>query len=153
MQYIVCKNFQGKILDGYYYSVLVGALCEEKDNIIYHCGRCLFYKTSQNAYDYLARNDDGKGQQRFSLCQEIKAKLVALQEWYVEQVNEETSWLSESDREHYEIQTPNKVAMTFEKWESDENIKELINNDNINTFAFYNADIELLQQMLEMVEE
>lgn len=138
MQYIVGKKFQGKILDGYYYVLLIGALCECKDNIIYHNNKSLFYKTSQNAYDYLARNDDNKGQERFELCQQIKEKLSNCQLEYVQVDNEE-----QVDRK----------AIIYENWKSDSDIAKLIVDDNINTFAFYNADIQVLEKMLNMMEE
>ena len=48
-----------------------GTKLDEINNVISYCGNPICYTTSQNAYDYFARNDDGKGLERGKLTEEI----------------------------------------------------------------------------------
>ena len=68
--YIVCKLFNNKGISGFVnlskgkeIEIIDGYLCDNKKPICYF--------KSQNAYDYFANNEDGKGLQRFNLSHNI----------------------------------------------------------------------------------
>ena len=48
-----------------------GTKLDEVNNVISYCGNPICYIKSQNAYDYFAKNDDGKGLERGKLTSEI----------------------------------------------------------------------------------
>ena len=52
-------------------NIRYGTKLDETNNVISYCGNPICYIKSQNAYDYFARNDDGKGLERGKLTSEI----------------------------------------------------------------------------------
>ena len=74
MQYITHQRFRKKCLCG---SVNIPALtlCETSENIIVYNGNPLCFTTSEDAYQYFARNDDGQGLRRGKLTHAIQKKL------------------------------------------------------------------------------
>ena len=70
MDYICFNRFKQNALCGKV-NIPYGTKLDETNNIISHCGNPICYTTSQNAYDYFARNDDGKGLERGKLTAEI----------------------------------------------------------------------------------
>ena len=69
--YIVCKNFYGKTISG---TLLlpVNTELEKRDNLLLYKDKPVCYNTSQNCYDYMANNEDGKGKERYELINNIK---------------------------------------------------------------------------------
>ena len=69
--YIVCKNFYGKTISG---TLLLPVNTELilKDNLLLYKNKPVCYNTSQNCYDYMANNEDGKGKERYELINNIK---------------------------------------------------------------------------------
>ena len=70
MEYICFNRFKQNALCGEV-NIPYGTKLDEINNAISYCGNPICYTTSQNAYDYFARNDDGKGLERGKLTAEI----------------------------------------------------------------------------------
>ena len=70
MDYICFNRFKQNALSGEV-NIPYGTKLDESNNIISYCGNPICYIKSQNAYDYFARNDDGKGLERGKLTAEI----------------------------------------------------------------------------------
>ena len=70
MDYICFNRFKQKALCGEV-NIPYGTKLYEVDNVISYCGKPICYTKSQNAYNYFARNDDGKGLERGKLTAEI----------------------------------------------------------------------------------
>ena len=75
MRYIVTRRFRGNAICGEA-NLPYGTTCEEHDGIlVLEDGRRLCAVTSQNAYDYFSRNDDGHGLERGKLVEEITIRM------------------------------------------------------------------------------
>lgn len=74
MKYITHQRFKKPCLRG---SVNIPALtiCETVENIIVYNGKPVCFTTSEDAYQYFARNDDGQGLRRGKLTRAIQKKL------------------------------------------------------------------------------
>ena len=94
MEYIVCKKFNG---------LKRGTKLNCIGNKIYYGNKFLCYNTSQNAYDYLARNDDGNGYERFKNSHDLLEDIKKEAQLYNEAVYKETKDLTEEERENYKI--------------------------------------------------
>ena len=70
MDYICFNRFKQNALCGKV-NIRYGTKLDEINNVISYCGKPICYTKSQNAYDYFARNDDGKGLERGKLTAEI----------------------------------------------------------------------------------
>lgn len=86
MEYIVYKDFNCKAICGEV-NLPKGTICTEKDGMLYHEDKPLCLKASQRAFDYFARNHDGKGMRRGELISAIKEILALVDEhryerWY-----------------------------------------------------------------------
>ena len=75
MRYIVTHRFRCNAICGPV-NLPYGTTCEEHDGIlVLEDGRRLCAVTSQNAYDYFSRDDDGNGLERGKLVEEIKSRM------------------------------------------------------------------------------
>lgn len=75
MRYIVIRRFRGKAICGEV-NLPYGTACETIDGFLtLKDGRRLCTSTSQNAYDYFSRDDDGLGKERGKLVQDIRSTL------------------------------------------------------------------------------
>lgn len=70
MNYIVHRRFRAKTIGGYK-NLPYGTECETQGEFITFRGLPIAAVTSENAHQYFARNDDGKGLDRGELTQEI----------------------------------------------------------------------------------
>ena len=70
MNYVCFKRFKDNAICGKV-NIPDGTKLYEANNVISYCGNPICYIKSQNAYDYFARNDDGKGLERGKLTAEI----------------------------------------------------------------------------------
>ena len=70
MDYICFNRFKKNALCGEV-NIPYGTKLDEANSIISYCENPICYTKSQNAYDYFARNDDGKGLDRGKLTAEI----------------------------------------------------------------------------------
>ena len=128
MRYIVTRRFRGRAICGAV-NLPYGTTCEEHDGIlVLEDGRKLCADTSQNAYDYFSRDDDGNGQERGRLVQNIRRTL---------------------ERQDAKRQT---------RWDAlwaDEVANRLRRKDSpdfwIWSFDFYNADIPELKHIANLI--
>ena len=128
MRYIVTRRFRGRAICGAV-NLPYGTTCEEHDGIlVLEDGRKLCADTSQNAYDYFSRDDDGNGQERGRLVQNIRRTL---------------------ERQDAKRQT---------RWDAlwaDEVANRLRRKDSpdfwIWSFDFYNADITELKHIANLI--
>lgn len=74
MDYICYKRFRGHGIDGDV-NIRRGAELEELEGDIAFGSKIVCKNTSQNAFEYFARNDDEQGLQRGDLIMEIKKTL------------------------------------------------------------------------------
>ena len=78
MTYIVCKAFKKKGISGDF-SISRGTSIEvTSTGYLTHGERLICAISSQNAYDYVASNDDGNGRNRFNLSHSIIADIAEL---------------------------------------------------------------------------
>ena len=130
MRYIVTRRFRGKAICGEV-NLPYGTTCEEHDGIlVLEDGRRLCAVTSQNAYDYFSRDDDGNGLERGKLVEEI------------------TSRMEKRDAKHQ--------ARWDALW-ADEVANHFRRPDHADFWiwgqAFYQADIRDLEHILKLIKE
>ncbi len=75
MQYITHRRFRGRTMSGDV-NLPFGTICEAAGNVITLKGSPIAVTTSENAHQYFARNDDGKGAMRGRLTQAIQKTLA-----------------------------------------------------------------------------
>ena len=129
MRYIVTRRFRGKAICGEV-NLPYGTTCEEYDGIlVLEDGRRLCSVTSQNAYDYFSRDDDGNGLERGKLVHDIMCTLE----------RRDAKYQSRWDR----------------LW-TDEGANKLRSTDHEDywlwSFAFYNADVNELRRIRRLLE-
>ena len=148
MEYIVCKTYEkrGLVLER-------GELVENIGHTLYKGKTELCYDTSYNAYHHFARNDDGKGYERFELCEQIESRIREIvaeyNENYYRIVNSFTENTTDDEKVNALASLVDTVGETYRK------IKVVIPNglkdgDNL-CFGFYNAEIEQLEQVLRVI--
>lgn len=74
MQYIVFHRFRKPCLCGQV-NIPAFTLCDTVEDLIFHNGEPVCFTTSEDAYQYFARNNDGNGLRRGKLTHAIKKKL------------------------------------------------------------------------------
>ena len=129
MRYIVTRRFRGKAICGEV-NIPYGTTCEEHDGIlVLEDGRRLCAVTSQNAYDYFSRDDDGNGLERGKLVHDIMCTLERRDAKY--QSRWDRLWTDEG---------ANKLRSTEHEdyW--------------LWSFAFYNADVNELRRIRRLLE-
>ena len=129
MRYIVTRRFRGKAICGEV-NLPYGTTCEEHDGIlVLEDGRRLCAVTSQNAYDYFSRDDDGNGLERGKLVHDIMCTLERRDAKY--QSRWDRLWTDEG---------ANKLRSTEHEdyW--------------LWSFAFYNADVNELRRIRRLLE-
>ena len=152
MEYIVCKNYNKKGLNGKDFNLLKGTTCNCTNSIIYYNNEPICYTTSQHAYDYFSRNDDNKGEARFALVEQIFSRIQEL----VREYNEEVSKIDIEDEEEREAaiaRIPNKVYLGYTQIRNTPTLASCLkDNDDIFNYNFYNAELEILNTILEIFE-
>lgn len=141
MNYIVCKKFNGKGLDGMF-NLSKGSTCNEQNGFICHNNSKVCAKTSKNAFEFFARNDDGRGTERYAVVNEIIEKIKE----YVGEDNEELLAIQESD-----LSDEQKATEINELKSKSSRIYDAIrerypnflrNGMDVFSFDFYNAEVE-----------
>ena len=128
MRYIVTRRFRGRAIFGAV-NLPYGTACETQDGyLIFEDGRRLCAVTSQNAYDYFSRDDDGLGKERGKLVKDIRRTL-----------------------EHRDA----KHQARWDKLWADAGANRLRRKDSpdfwIWSFDFYNADIPELKHIANLI--
>ena len=148
MEYIVCKTYEkrGLVLER-------GELVENIDHTLYKGKTQLCYDTSYNAYHHFARNDDGKGLERFELCEQIVSRISELVVEYNENYGRIVGSFTENTTDDEKVNALATLVDTV--GEAYRKIKVVIPNglkdgDNL-CFGFYNAEIEQLEQVLRVI--
>lgn len=154
MEYIVGAKFNKESISGKL-NLAKGTTCVEENNVIYYGDKPVCYATSQNAYDYFSRNDDGKGQKRYDKVHAILNKINALVIEYNEDcqkiISEYTGELSEEQSEEMQNRinlVVNKVKNGYNAIRIDPQLRHLLKIDSdVFNYYFYNADIETLEKV------
>ncbi len=74
-RYIARKRARFKGCNGRQVNIPYGSALEERDGFLLWNGEPVCVDTSQNAYDYFSRDDDGQGQERGALVGAILSRL------------------------------------------------------------------------------
>jgi hypothetical protein len=130
MEYINHRRYRGQICGGKRVNFPYGTRFQSKgDMILTESGNPVCVTTSQVAYDYFSRNDDGNGLERGKLVREIKGRL--------------------------ENHDKNHQARWDKLWE-DPQASALKKADSpgfwVWSVDFYNADISTLKHILSLVK-
>lgn len=135
MRYVAHKRFRGLCLAGNV-NVPYGSTCELKGNVIYKGDRPLVAATSENAHQYFARDDDGRGLERGKLSQQI-LNLLAPKEHATktENIKRQKAW--ERIWDDPKLQ-PYRMREHADHW--------LWNH------AFFNADIGTLNYIINLIK-
>lgn len=138
MKYIVCKYFNKKGMDGDF-SLKRGSTCNSIGSIIFHNNRPICFTTSQDAFDFFARNDDDNGKERFDLSHQIidhiKELVIEYNEAYANKEPEEE--IEDTVSIFY-----NEIRTMFPKF--------LKGNLDVLTVDFYNAEIDDLKEIIKL---
>ena len=129
MRYIVTRRFHCNAICGPV-NLPYGTTCEEHDGIlVLEDGRKLCVVTSQNAYDYFSRDDDRMGMERGTLVHDIQRTLE---------------------------RRDAKYQARWDKLWADEGANKLRRTDHEDywlwSFAFYNADVNELRRICQLLE-
>ena len=128
MRYIVTNRFKGQAICGAV-NLPYGTTCETQDGyLILDDGRRLCAVTSQNAYDYFSRDDDGHGLERGKLVQDIRRTLERRDAKH--QARRDKLW---ADADSNRLRR--KDSQDFWIW----------------SFDFYNADIPELKHIANLI--
>ncbi len=74
MEYIVYRRFRGRAICGEI-NLPAKTVCESQSGTIMHRGTPICRERSENAHQFFARNDDGRGMERGGLILAIKDRL------------------------------------------------------------------------------
>ncbi|HIU79995.1 MAG TPA: hypothetical protein IAC67_03675 [Candidatus Coproplasma excrementipullorum] len=135
MQYVVYRRFRAKCLGGIV-NLPYGTECDSRGEFIMHNGKPLVVITSENAHQFFARNDDGKGLERGQLTQTI---LSLLKKQYNETADQKQRRLAAWGR----IWSDQKLDIYRMREHADH---WLWNH------AFFNAEISDLQYILKILK-
>jgi hypothetical protein len=127
MEYIIYKDFIANAICGEV-NLPKGTICTEISGMLYHEGKPLCLKASQRAFDYFARNHDGKGLKRGELISTIKDTLAI------------------NDEHHYE--------RWHRVWNSP--ICKQFNRGDVYwnwNYAFYNAEVYILEHIKNLITD
>lgn len=158
MEYITGRHYNKKGIEKII-TINKGTKLTEVDKILYKGNHPICFISSQDSFDYFARNDDEKGQERFDLSHKIVEKIQCLIYLYSKKHNEITSAFTEETTEEERINALAKLEDT--ETIAYNKVKLVIPNgvrkdSNILTYYFYNASIEQLETLdkaLEVSEE
>ena len=152
MEYIVAKAYDRLGIDQRF-DLTKGASAFEENNIIFYNGKKVCYATSQDAHDFFARNDDGKGRERFKLSHDIIDAVIALKTEYAEAVQQALSAFEKDEEGNYPAEAiaaaeavEDKPKAFFDAIEQDEDLAKFIVNGYW-SHAFFNGEIAELKRV------
>lgn len=85
--YFTRKRAKFKALSGEVVNLPYGTLVEGDGGVLFYSGKPLTYRTSQNAIDYFVQNDDGFGEKRAELVNNITKTLETRDKKYQDRWN------------------------------------------------------------------
>ena len=138
MKYLVCKQFNKKGINGDF-KLKKGSTCNEFGNIIFHNNLPVCFKTSQDAFEYFARDDDNNGQERFDLSHEILDVIAA----YVMDYND--ARLNGEEAEDKASKSYEKIRKKYPNF--------LKGDLDVFSYEFYGAELKDLRAVRKLVRE
>ena len=152
MEYIVAKAYDRLGIDQRF-NLTKGSSAIEENNIILYNGKKICYATSQDAHDFFARNDDGKGRDRFKLTHDIINGVIEMKTAYAEAVQQALNNFERDENGNY---PPEAIAAAeavednpkafFDAIEQDEDLAKFIVNGYW-SHAFFNGEIAELKRV------
>ena len=128
MNYIATRRFKAHCYSGHV-NIPATTELEERDGLLSLNGAPICLSTSQQAYDFFARNDDGCGMERGRLTAEIRKRLAKRDKGY--QARWDRIWADQR-------------CQHFRRPEHDDHW--------VWSFDFYNAEVADLQYILNLVK-
>ena len=160
MQYIVHKRFREKCLSGYV-NLPFGTKCESCGEYIIHEGRPLVAVTSENAHQFFARDDDGKGERRGALIPDITGRLSHRQKLFKIPKNKNPYWsmprgyLFPAKKQRFDAVEKERKAAWARIWD-DPYLRKYKRKEYADFWLwnhdFFNASIEDLEYILKVVK-
>ena len=152
MKYIVAKAFNKGGISGMF-NLPVGTEVIESGGLLHFGSKKICWVTGADAKNYFARNDDGKGEERFALTQAIKAKIQAKKNDYAAKVNAIASnmLLPPWEREERISEIVDESALAFERIHGNAIADACLTNGFWN-HDFFNAPISTLELIMSLVE-
>ena len=149
MKYIVCKKFNKKGIDSTFNLKKGSTLTKMQDNYLYHNNLKVCYYDCDNAREYFAKNDDGKGLERHALCESIKDKIKEIVKEYNALYIADLE--AHKDIEDYVPNIVDTVSVAYGKIRA--NYPTFIKgNEDLFTIAFYNAEPNQLEDILDRLQ-
>lgn len=128
-EYVAIEDFCGNGIGGFF-TIKKGDKCTATEKVIFYKKIPICLISSQIAFDFFSRNDDGEGVYRGEIIKQIKSNLSERNQKY--QIRWNRIWR--------------------EKWVRVYK-KERPNNFWVWNFDFYNAEIDSLIRILRLIEE
>ena len=125
----------------------------ESGGRLYFGSKPICNANSDNAHKYFARNDDGKGEERFALTQAILAKIKAKKADYAAKVEavQSNMLLPPWEREERISEIVDESALAFERIHGNAIADACLTNGFWN-HDFFNAPIQTLELIMSLVE-
>ena len=156
MEYIVGKAYKKLGIDQNF-DLAKGASAFEERGIISYNGKKVCYATSQDAHDFFARNDDGKGRERFKLTHDIINAVIAMKQEYEEAVKQALEGFERDEEGNYPAEAleaaqavENKPKAFFDAIAEDADLAKFIANGYWSN-AFFNGDIAELKRVENLI--
>ena len=150
MRYIVCKPLHKKCITGEI-DLIKGTTLNEKDGEIFYNGKLICYASSQTAYDYLSKDVDHDGFERFKLVHNIINKISKLNAKFIEHYNEEYKKLVDPTEEQLE-EIHNHIGEN-PAYIIYQDLPENFKVNGVYSFQFYNANIETLEDIWNKIKD
>ena len=145
--YILCKQFNKKGISGFV-NLSKGKEIELKDGYLCFNHRPICYFKSQNAYDYFANNEDGKGLQRFNLSHNILEEIKR-----ISSEDNELLFNAIKDIEDEEERQQVIEQLEFKMPNANKLFKEEHYNNGAFGYGFYNEEVSVLQSIYDKIKE
>lgn len=152
MKYLVVKEFNENGIWGRF-NLPVGTEVIASGGKLYFGSKPICGEASKQSQDFFARNDDGKGEERFALTQAIKAKIQTKKNDYAAKVNAIASnmLMPPWEREERISEIVDESALAFERIHGNA-IADACLTYGIWNHDFYTAPIQTLELIMSLVE-
>lgn len=157
MEYVSGIIFNRKALCGNI-KITKGSTLVLDNDILYYNGKEICHSKSQNAFDHFARNDDGKGKERFALSHEILNLIIAKKKAYDEAVVEALKGYEKDENGNYPEEAINAIKAIknplesfFAEVRNDQKLRTFLNSQGMWNVNFYNASLEDLNRLKSLL--